>query len=168
MQATTSTSYDWSITGINVKRNFCCGDYNAVWDITISLSTSSERKYWHRLVSSYCKHQGTKMADLTLRFEEKLPYDSLENPLYLYADDSTLCRTICHPSDRHAAASSLTADLGKITNWSNMWNMSFNPDKSHTLTVSPKGPFIKPPHPLSQQSSGRSPFFQASGSHYLP
>ena len=25
--------------------------------------------------------------------------DSLENPLYLFADVSTLCRTICHPSD---------------------------------------------------------------------
>ena len=45
--------------------------------------------------------------------------DSLENPLYLFADDSTLCRTISHPSDRQAAASSLTADLGNITNWSN-------------------------------------------------
>ena len=62
--------------------------------------------------------------------------DPLENPLYLFADDSTLCRTICHPSDRQAAASSLTADMGKITNWSNTWNMSFNPDKSHTLTMS--------------------------------
>ena len=26
--------------------------------------------------------------------------DSLENPLYLFADDSTLCCTICHPSYR--------------------------------------------------------------------
>ena len=46
-------------------------------------------------------------------------YLTLENSLYLFADDSTLCRTICHPSDRQAAASSLTADLDKITNWSN-------------------------------------------------
>ncbi len=61
---------------------------------------------------------------------------TLENPLHLFADDSTLCRTICHPSDWQAAASSLSADLGKITNWSNTWNMSFNPDKSHTLTMS--------------------------------
>ena len=61
--------------------------------------------------------------------------DSLENPLYLFADDSTLCRTICHPSDRQAAASSLSADMDKITSWSNTWNMSFNPDKSHTLTM---------------------------------
>ena len=62
--------------------------------------------------------------------------DSLENPLCLFADDSTLYRTICHPSDQQAAASSLTADLDKITSWSNKWNMSFNPDKSHTLTMS--------------------------------
>ena len=31
--------------------------------------------------------------------------NSLENPLYLFADESTLCRTIGCPSDRHAAAS---------------------------------------------------------------
>ena len=42
--------------------------------------------------------------------------DSLENPLYLFADDSTLCHTTCHPSDRQAAASSLSEDLDKITN----------------------------------------------------
>ena len=53
--------------------------------------------------------------------------DSLENALYLFADDSTLCRTIGHPSDWQAAASSLSADLGKITNWANTWNMSSNP-----------------------------------------
>ena len=62
--------------------------------------------------------------------------DSVENPLYLFADDYTLCRTIAHHSDRQVAASSLSADLYKITSWSNTWNVSFNPDKSHTLTVS--------------------------------
>ena len=61
---------------------------------------------------------------------------TLENPLYLFADDSTLCQSICHPLDQQVAASLLSADLDKITNWSNMWNMSFNPDKSHTLTMS--------------------------------
>ena len=56
--------------------------------------------------------------------------DSLENPLYLFADESTLCRPICHPSDWQAAASLLSADLDKITNWYNTWNMSL------TLTMS--------------------------------
>ena len=45
---------------------------------------------------------------------------TLENPLYLYTDDSTLCHTICHPSDQQAATSSLSADLDKITSCSNM------------------------------------------------
>ena len=36
---------------------------------------------------------------------------TLENPLYLFADDYTLCRTICHPSDQQAASSSFSADL---------------------------------------------------------
>ena len=57
--------------------------------------------------------------------------DSLGNTLNLFADDSTLCHTISHPSDRQAAASLLFADQDKITSWSNTWNMSFNPDKSH-------------------------------------
>ena len=65
---------------------------------------------------------------------------TLGNPLYLFADDSTLCHTTSHPADQQAAATSLSADLDKITSWYNTWYMSFNPDKSHTHHVSPKGP----------------------------
>ena len=73
---------------------------------------------------------------------------TLENLLYLFADDSTLCRIICHPSDQQTAHSSLSADLNKITNWSNTWNMYFNPDKSHTLTLSLRKDHLEKPHPL--------------------
>jgi len=62
--------------------------------------------------------------------------DSLENPFCLFADDSTLCHDIPHTSDRQVAASSLPWDLYKITSLPNTWNMSFNPDKSHTLAIS--------------------------------
>ena len=72
---------------------------------------------------------------------------SLGNPLYLFADDSTLCRTIGHLSDRQAAASSISADLVKITSWSNTWNMSLNPDKSHTLTMSLRKDRLEPTPP---------------------
>ena len=55
----------------------------------------------------------------------------------------------------------LSADLDKITNWSNTSNMSFNPDKSHPLTMSLSKDHLESlsphPHLLSQQSSGRSP-----------
>ena len=81
-------------------------------------------------------------------------FPTLENRLYLFADDSTLCHTICHPSDQQAAASSFSADLDKITSWSNTWNMSFNPDKCHTLTLSLRKDHLEPPtNLLSQQSS---------------
>ena len=63
---------------------------------------------------------------LFLVFINDLP-DSLENPLYAFADDCTLCRTIGHPSDRQAAASSLTADLDKITNWSSNTGLQWRP-----------------------------------------
>ena len=35
--------------------------------------------------------------------------------------------------------------LAKIPRWSNIWNISFNPDKSHTHYLSPKGPSENPP-----------------------
>ena len=37
----------------------------------------------------------------------------LENPLYGFADDFTLCHDIPHPSDKQAAASSLSSELAK-------------------------------------------------------
>ena len=40
--------------------------------------------------------------------------DSLENLLYLLADDSTICQNIYHPSDKQAPASFLSVDLDRI------------------------------------------------------
>ena len=40
--------------------------------------------------------------------------DSLEDLLYLLADDSTICQNIYHPSDRQAPASFLSVDLDRI------------------------------------------------------
>ena len=44
--------------------------------------------------------------------------DPLENLIYLFADESTLCRDIAHPLNRltQAAASSLSSSLDKM-NW---------------------------------------------------
>ena len=39
--------------------------------------------------------------------------DSLENPLYVFADGSNLCCDFPHPSDRQATTSSLSSDLEK-------------------------------------------------------
>ena len=65
------------------------------------------------------------------------------------------------------AAFSLSADLGKITSWSNKWNMSFNPDKSHTLTMSLRKDRLEK-LPICFLNNSLKAFVQASGSHYLP
>ena len=70
--------------------------------------------------------------------------DSLENPLYLFVDDATLCHNMPHPSDKLAAASFHFVDLDRIMSWSSTWNMALNLDTSHTLTVSLKGPSGEP------------------------
>ena len=45
-------------------------------------------------------------------------------------------RVKVHHTDRQVAASSPSADVDKITRWSNTWNMSLKPEKSHILTMS--------------------------------
>ena len=83
--------------------------------------------------------------------------------LDLFADDATLYHDISHPSERQAAASTLSSDLDKITNWSNTLNMSLNSEKSHTITrsISPK---CKLSHPLSQRLSQSGSVSQTLGS----
>ena len=77
---------------------------------------------------------------------------SLENPAYLFAGDSTLCRIISHPSDRQAVASSLSANLDRIRIWSHTWNTRLStPTNPHTQPVSPKGPSSTPSHLLPKQ-----------------
>ena len=123
------------------------------------LSQSTCGSKWNSLISSLLPMQaevpqGSVLGPVHFLVVTNDLSDSLKNPFSLFADDSTLCCTISHPSDQQVAASSLSADLNKVTSWSNTWNMSFNPDKSHSHDVSPKGPSGTPPPPnlLSQQS----------------
>uniref|UniRef100_A0A8C4WQT9 Reverse transcriptase domain-containing protein n=1 Tax=Eptatretus burgeri TaxID=7764 RepID=A0A8C4WQT9_EPTBU len=60
---------------------------------------------------------------------------SLESLLYLSADEFTLCTDTPHPSDRQAAASSLSSDLDKDHKMAKHLTMSFTPAKYHTLTI---------------------------------
>ena len=85
---------------------------------------------------------------------------SLENPLSLFADDSSY--DLPHPSewqssrqtDRQAAASSLSSDLDIITTWSTHLEYIFQcRQMSHSHYLSLKGPYGKRSHLLFKQSS---------------
>jgi len=59
---------------------------------------------------------------------------TLENPLYLFDDDSTFCHDIPHPSDRQVAASSLTSDLDKSQTGQTL-GICLNPEKSLSFSL---------------------------------
>ena len=89
---------------------------------------------------------------------------SLENDLFLFADDSTLFRIIRTPADRVAAAESLNRDLNRILEWSRTWNMSFNPAKFQAITFSFKDQcFPQPPLCFSGFSIHDSKTFKILG-----
>ena len=60
----------------------------------------------------------------------------LENKLIGYGDDSTLMAVVPCPGISVAAAESLIRDLGRISEWCDLWGMKLNASKTKTLIVS--------------------------------
>ena len=60
----------------------------------------------------------------------------LENKLIGYADDSTLLAVVPSPVVRVAVAESLIRDLGRISEWCDLWGMKLNESKTKTMIVS--------------------------------
>ena len=53
-----------------------------------------------------------------------------------YADDSTLIAGVPSPGIRVTVAESLRRDLGKVSEWSDLWGMKLNASKTNTVIVS--------------------------------
>ena len=60
----------------------------------------------------------------------------LKNKLISYADDSTLMVVVPSPGVRVAVAGSLIRDLGRVSEWCDLWGMKFNASKTKTIIVS--------------------------------
>ncbi|CAC5394435.1 unnamed protein product [Mytilus coruscus] len=58
---------------------------------------------------------------------------------------SILKPTVCAVDDPRESANNLNSDLAKIHRWSSNWLVTFNPQKTETMTISRK--FHKPDHP---------------------
>ena len=63
-------------------------------------------------------------------------FSILENKLIGYADDSTLMAVVPSPGVRVAVAESLTRDLGRVSEWCDLWGMKLNAGKTKTMIVS--------------------------------
>ena len=60
----------------------------------------------------------------------------LENKLIGYAHDSTLMAVVPSPGVRVAEAKSLIRDLGRVSEWCDLWGMKLNASKTKTMIVS--------------------------------
>ena len=60
-------------------------------------------------------------------------FSILENKLIGYADDSTLMAVVPSPGVRVAVAESLIRDLGRVSEWCNLWGMKLNASKTKTM-----------------------------------
>ena len=63
-------------------------------------------------------------------------FSILENELIGYADDSTLLAVVPSPSVRVAVAESLIRDLGRVSEWCDLWVIKLNASKTKTMIVS--------------------------------
>ena len=63
-------------------------------------------------------------------------FSILENNLIGYADDSTLMAVVPSPGVRVAVAESLIRDLGRVSEWCDLWGMKLNASKTKTMILS--------------------------------
>ena len=60
-------------------------------------------------------------------------FSILENKLIGYADESTLMAVVPSPGVRVAVAVSLIHDLGKVSEWCDLWGMKLDASKTRRL-----------------------------------
>ncbi|KAL8563420.1 hypothetical protein ACOMHN_054782 [Nucella lapillus] len=78
--------------------------------------------------------QGTVLGPLLfLTYINDLPDVVKDSNTRLFADDALLYRNVCSAKEK----SLLQADLDRLAEWENTWQMSFNAGKCNTLHVSP-------------------------------
>ena len=79
---------------------------------------------------------GSVLCPLLFRLYTPELFSILENKLICYADDSTLKAVVPSPGVRITVALSLIRDLGRVSEWCDLWGMKLNASKTKTLIVS--------------------------------
>ena len=66
---------------------------------------------------------GSVLGPLLFLLYHSEHFSILENKLIGYADDSTLMAVVLSPGVRVAVAESLIRDLGRVSEWCDLWGM---------------------------------------------
>ena len=61
----------------------------------------------------------------------------MKNKLIGYADDSTLMAVVPSPGVKVPVAESLIRDLGRVSEWYDLWGMKLNASKTDASPVTP-------------------------------
>ena len=80
--------------------------------------------------------QGSVLDPLLLLLYTSELFSILENKLIGYTDDSTLMAVVPSPGIRVAVAEPLIHDLGRVSEWCDLWGMKLNVSKTKTMIVS--------------------------------
>ena len=73
--------------------------------------------------------QGSVLGLLLILWYTSELFSILDNKLIGYADDSTLMAVGPSPGVRVAVTESLIRDLGKVSEWCDLWGMNLNASK---------------------------------------
>ena len=80
--------------------------------------------------------QGSVLGPLLLVLYTSELFSILENKMIGFADDSTLVAVVPSPAIRVTVAESLVRDLGRVSEWCDLWGMKLNTSKTKTMIVS--------------------------------
>ena len=84
-----------------------------------------------KLVNIVCGvAQGGVLGKLLCLLYTSELFSILENSLIGYADDSTLITVVPSPGVRVTVAESLIRDLGRVSEWCDLWGMKLNASKT--------------------------------------
>ena len=79
--------------------------------------------------------QGSILGPLLFLLYTSELFNILENNLIGYADDSTLMAVVPSPGIRVTAEESLICDLGRVTEWCDLWGMKLNASTTYTMSL---------------------------------
>ena len=80
--------------------------------------------------------QGSVLGPLLFLLYTSELFSILKNKLIGYAADSTLMAVVPSPGVRVAVAESLIRDLGRVSEWYDLWRMKLNVSMTKTMIVS--------------------------------
>ena len=90
--------------------------------------------------------QGSVLGLLLFVLYTSEHFSILKNKLICYVDYSTLMAVVPFPGIRVAVAESLNHDLGRVSEWCELWGIKLNASKTKTMIV----PRSHTMHPQSQ------------------